>query len=385
VLADHAVLSLSTDGIMTAELADGLKELAADCCSQRKVHIVEEGTLVLPEVVNQGDVALFCSSGEGKRAVVTEPSQGQNLARSCYSFQSFGIHYFHFLDEEDEEGGQGGTVRRPPRVMCETPVYKYARSINKLFDVMYWGWDSSRWNDELESSLLELLVAANEDLRPIAAKMDALASMHMGGGELLEMVQQVSDDLQKAMADRDPQAMGRLHQACFQLVETCWLLGLPENLTRSIKRFERTKLGQSNTAVLRSAMDECASSLARYLSTCPSDPAFKVSIPSRLKSFLVSPGFSSRLRHRIRDCVNIVSCFSVSSTSSSNVSTCTSVHVRFCVFVCVCMCVHRYNRHFDALVAHAATARRLGNAREMSLPPSRTATQRPRLLLPAPP
>jgi hypothetical protein len=347
VLADHTILSLSTDGIMTTELADGLKELAADCCSQRKVHIVQEGKLVLPEVVHQGDVALFCSSGKGKRAVVTEPSQGQNLVRSCYSFQSFGIHHFHFLDEEDGEGKPGGAARRPPRVMCETPVYQYARSINKLFDAMYWGWDSSKWNGELESSLLELLVAANEDLRPIVAKMDALASMYMGGGELLEMVQQISDDLQKVMTDRDPQAMGRLHQACFQLVETCWLLGLPENLTRSIKRFERTKLGQSNTAGLRLAMGDCASSLGRYLASCPSDPAFGVCvclIPSEILPRPIPSPISSRVC--IMD-VFRVGRFCMGSTTVSEEShvyhSPPTSRLNATIYTCVCMYIFQNN------------------------------------------
>lgn len=267
---------------MTAELAEGLKELAADYGSTKQVHIVQADTLALPAAVDSGDVALFCSSGKEKRAVVTEPSQGQNLVHACYGFQSFGIHSFHFLEDKGKGEEQAGPARRPPRVMSETPVYKYARSINRLFDVMYWGWDSSRWDNELESSLLELLVGANEDLRPIVAKMDA--SLHMGGGELLEMVQQISDDLQKAMTARDPQAMGRLHQACFQLVETCWLFGLPENLTGSIRQFERTKLRQSDTTALRLAMQECSSSLERYLATRPSDPAIQVRVSPVLPS-----------------------------------------------------------------------------------------------------
>lgn len=93
---------------------------------------------------------------------------------------------------------------------------------------------------------------------------------------MVEMVKQISDDLMQSMTAKDSQAMGRLHQACFQLVETCSLFGLPESLLLSIKRFETVKMRQSDSAKLRCAMERCQSSMGAYLATSPSDPASRV-------------------------------------------------------------------------------------------------------------
>lgn len=113
---------------MTDELADGLRELASE---DRKFHL--SNNLGLPHTVCSGDRALFiCSSPRSARSiVVTEPSQGQNLVQSCYTFRSFGIHSFRYLDSD---GGDDQGPHAPSRVMCETPVYMYAKSINHLFD-----------------------------------------------------------------------------------------------------------------------------------------------------------------------------------------------------------------------------------------------------------
>ena len=60
--------------------------------------------------------------------------------------------------------------------MCLSPTYSYVTNLDEVLDLLYWGWEGS-WTNELENSLVELLVAVSDDLVEMVRKWNSLLSL----------------------------------------------------------------------------------------------------------------------------------------------------------------------------------------------------------------
>ena len=60
--------------------------------------------------------------------------------------------------------------------MCLSPTYSYVTNLDEVFDLLYWGWEGL-WTNELENSLVELLVAVSDDLVEMVRKWNSLLSL----------------------------------------------------------------------------------------------------------------------------------------------------------------------------------------------------------------
>jgi hypothetical protein len=76
----------------------------------------------------------------------------------------FGIHDLSIILKNDDKRlkkfqNTNGTV------FCTSSTFEYATALDEGFDLLYWGWGyGGKWNEDLENSLLELLVAVSDDL-----------------------------------------------------------------------------------------------------------------------------------------------------------------------------------------------------------------------------
>lgn len=86
-----------------------------------------------------------------------------------------------------------------PELIATVRSCRYAAKVSALFDELYWSWSPGKYSEELENSMLELLVAANEDLMPLFSQMSSMSSM-MDGGDVMEMVQQLQVSQRMARA-----------------------------------------------------------------------------------------------------------------------------------------------------------------------------------------
>jgi hypothetical protein len=63
-------------------------------------------------------------------------------------------------------------------ILCTSDTYEFARAVDTFFDEIYWGWGyGGMWTDELESSLLELLVGVTEELAQAVASWQPMMRM----------------------------------------------------------------------------------------------------------------------------------------------------------------------------------------------------------------
>lgn len=60
--------------------------------------------------------------------------------------------------------------------LCTSPVYAYVSFLDEALDLLYWGWVGG-WTEELESTLVELLVAVNDEFVEFIRGLTSLISM----------------------------------------------------------------------------------------------------------------------------------------------------------------------------------------------------------------
>ena len=60
--------------------------------------------------------------------------------------------------------------------LCTSPVYAYVSVLDDTLDLLHWGWVGG-WTEELESSLMELLVAVNDEFVEFIRRLNSLISM----------------------------------------------------------------------------------------------------------------------------------------------------------------------------------------------------------------
>ena len=60
--------------------------------------------------------------------------------------------------------------------LCTSTVYKFVSILDDTLDLLHWGWVGG-WTEELESALMELLVAVNDEFVEFIRKLNSLISM----------------------------------------------------------------------------------------------------------------------------------------------------------------------------------------------------------------
>lgn len=129
-------------------------------------------------------------------------------------------------------------------------LYSYTVSLDRCIDYLYWCWDGN-WTDELESSILELLISVNDDLFEFIRQMkNTFQGMSAGVDELDELFQTVQEDLRLVLTTHSKFSLGRLHQTFLQFLEmtsgvTSAFVKIPQAFIQAIEKFIYYKIAAS--------------------------------------------------------------------------------------------------------------------------------------------
>jgi hypothetical protein len=159
-------------------------------------------------------------------------------------------------------------------VISESPVFHFVRSLDELYDKLFWSWQfkslEESWSTALENSILELLLSVEDDLKPFLGKLHALQSGMGGlvgsGGSITTLGNTLQEDFHAALEKHDTLALGRLHTTLYQFVEMNHTLPMiPANIIQAIFTFEKEKSLLGDIKGLQNAISELHKSSERYL------------------------------------------------------------------------------------------------------------------------
>lgn len=156
------------------------------------------------------------------------------------------------------------------RFTCISTAYSYAQCYDNFFDVYIYGWGyGGIWTEELESSLLELLIGVNEDLEAAIKSWQPMMAM-LGGAakETNQMLEIIKTDVSLALNCQSTYAIGRLHQTLSQLLESgteIEIMALPKPFQLAIEKFINSKIISSPVKPLRSAFLTLISIMPAYI------------------------------------------------------------------------------------------------------------------------
>ena len=138
-------------------------------------------------------------------------------------------------------------------IFVSSCTYEFLKDCDDIFDVLTNGWNLntnssnnsnkddmiSKWTNELENSLLELLVCANDELQQTLNSWKRMMSMMRGLGEETDnLCEMIREDITKALSQQSSYAVGRLHQNLLQLVDSGGgFLNLPDTFVRAVHNF----------------------------------------------------------------------------------------------------------------------------------------------------
>lgn len=155
-------------------------------------------------------------------------------------------------------------------VLVISSVYECALAIDDLLDCVYWGWGSEgKWTQELENSLLELVIGVSDELETAVRSWRPMMSF-VGGAvqETTKMVDVIRSDIEKALTEHAPSSIGRLHQTLVQLQDGSGsMMGIPQAFMTAISAFIRAKVSACNPAVTAACISHsvCAEYTLRYV------------------------------------------------------------------------------------------------------------------------
>lgn len=143
-------------------------------------------------------------------------------------------------------------------------LYEYGHALDATIDLIYWGW-SGEWSSALEGSLLELLVAVDDDLVSMLHSIKSMLAMMSPSAaqDLADMIDTVQRDVQAALCDRSAYAVGRLHEVLNQILDMAagpassmpGLLSVPVSFSAAVHSFIRAKLDSTPRALLLLSME----------------------------------------------------------------------------------------------------------------------------------
>lgn len=197
---------------------------------------------------------------------------GPCLGMACCREIPFGLHHwsvsYQFTD----------TVENPPRTIqkesgqlfCSSSLYDFLTTTDALLDEFVWGWAyGGCYTDSLENSLLELLIASNDELETTVRSWQPMMAVFSGmEQETSRLVEMIRSDLSLALTlkEKAGYAVGRLHQNLLQLIDSGnGLLGLPPIFIDACKSFLIGKVTTSPQSLLHDRIKAAIPSLQCYL------------------------------------------------------------------------------------------------------------------------
>lgn len=147
------------------------------------------------------------------------------------AFAVLPVHHFGVI--------RAGTLGEAPpqtRVFLQSPQFNYVISTGAVLDELCWGCGSS-FSSDLESALIQMVVAVGEDLEAAVARLRPMMSLVAGAAaESDHMLLQMKKDVAAALGNSHRSlAIGRLHQFLDQLSHNGGEMSMVMSLPQSFK------------------------------------------------------------------------------------------------------------------------------------------------------
>eukprot|EP01035_Chromulina_nebulosa_P033849 gene33849-45344_t len=267
------ILFESNSGCYTREIFEQIGELSTEgplhpqhLCVNVDCPI---SSPVLENLVTERSLILLYtpfSAVQSAHCILFDPYQ--HLFRKNYCVLSSFSFGFYCLEVNVGDNNERNVLSS---FLCTSPVYAYVSFLDEALDLLYWGWVGG-WTEELESTLVELLVAVNDEFVEFIRGLTSLISMMgstAGQDDLSQTLQMVRSDLQKALSERSVLAVGRLHQTLTQFLDMeasfGSMMSFPMEFTRAVRSFIAAKVHSSPQEPLLeklTALREAASALS---------------------------------------------------------------------------------------------------------------------------
>jgi hypothetical protein len=147
--------------------------------------------------------------------------------------------------------------RTTSTIQSVTPTFLLSQLISNIFDSFYWDFDCKKIGEEMENSLLEIVLSVDDSLREVIGNMSRLfysMGMKSEGDQLSDLVKIIEKDCSEAIDRHSQLAVGRLHQTLSQFTSDAskMTLSLPKDFIDKVGAFESLKLQISNRDALQS-------------------------------------------------------------------------------------------------------------------------------------
>jgi len=138
------------------------------------------------------------------------------------------------------------------RIIVLTPVYRYAASLDRLYDQLFWSWEGN-WHAELESTTVTLVLAVEDNLKKFIEGMESMLKAFGQGTDTAQLLTTLQENMGNALQDHDETALGRLHQAIYQFLEV-GMMPWPASFKDAVANFEQVKFKYSNQDKVKDAL-----------------------------------------------------------------------------------------------------------------------------------
>jgi len=292
----------SNGGLIVCPLIEELLSLSD---SKPRCTVISVGdTLtedVIPSKVCRGETIIFadqeptncsqeeCFNGKLVCNVICDDSTSK---RAIYPGLTFGFHNISVYTRM--RGDQHAVLESCTKTMfASSPVFSYCMALDAVLDRVCWGWEGV-WSSDLEGSLLELLVAVDDDLVALVGTWKRmLSAVYEGGKDMEDMLYIVQEDLKAALCTHSAYAVGRLHQTLSQFLEissgiAAGIMSIPRTFTSAIHNFIQAKLQTSPHGPLLTEINKLILSAQQYLASCEDITASNDEEINKIKSFLAT-------------------------------------------------------------------------------------------------
>jgi hypothetical protein len=149
--------------------------------------------------------------------------------------------------------------------------------VDIVYDELIWSYHhyGGEYNNELEYSLLQLLIEVNEDLIQTVSSWEPMMKMIGSDDDTSKMINVLTSDIQKALETKSTFAIGRLHQSLMQFIEnddngdgygmSMSIMRLKNTTKDTIKNYIVKKINASPIHRIRSLIKELIVHMKHYL------------------------------------------------------------------------------------------------------------------------
>ena len=164
------------------------------------------------------------------------------------------------------------TTKHHGYMFVTSDLYNFLHQSRDVMDEIVWGWSyGGEFNDALEGSLLELLIATNDELQQTLVSWKSMMPGFSGMmQETTRLHTMIREDIETALTQKvnAGYAVGRLHQNLLQLLESgSQMLGLPDIFTNAAKAFIVNKVKLSPRETLLQKLKHLLPFMTPYLET----------------------------------------------------------------------------------------------------------------------